>query len=456
MLKLAEMLCLDGEMKVTFVNTDHIQHRLFDCTDTQSYFTSTYPNSFQFRTIPDGLPQHHPRTVFHFSDLMASMEAAAAPILQEMLTMSSVTCVVADALLGFAADVASRIRLPLFFFETISPSALWTYMCLPQLIQAGEIPFKDDKLDEIIINTPGMEGILRRRDLPSFCRAIDFNDVQVKLVLREVDNIPLLARGLILNTFHQLDAPILSHMLTVAPNIYAIGPIHSHLQTRLTLDHPINSSSFWKEDTTCISWLDKQPSKSVIYVSIGSLSTMTKDQFLEIMHGLLNSGSRFLWVRRPGSVVGLDLDPMSDDADGNITIPKERGYIVSWAPQQEVLAHPAIGGFFTHSGWNSTLESIVSGKPMICWPHYVDQQVNSRYVGEVWKMGLDMKDSCDRVVVEKMVRELMELRKDEFLQRAEEMSKIAKSSVSKGGTSSADLDRLIHDIKMLTLPMKQS
>lgn len=305
-----------------------------------------------------------------------------------------------------------------------------------------------------------MEGILRRRDLPSFCRAIDYNDPQVQLVLQEIQNIPI-AQGLILNTFQQLDAPILSQIRNLCPNVYALGPIHTHLQARLAAetsrDHPINSSSIWKEDMSCISWLDQQPSKSVIYVSIGSLCVMEKDDFFEIMYGLANSESRFLWVGRPGSVAGLDLDPMCDGIPLELLqTMKERGYIVRWAPQQEVLAHPAIGAFFTHSGWNSTLESIVSGKPMICWPHYVDQQVTSRFVGEVWKLGLDMKDSCDRVVVEKMVREVMELRKDEFLNRAQEMSKLADSSVGQGGSSSADLDRLIQDIKIMKLPTKQS
>ncbi|PIM97380.1 7-deoxyloganetin glucosyltransferase [Handroanthus impetiginosus] len=89
---------------------------------------------------------------------------------------------------------------------------------------------------------------------------------------------------------------------------------------------------------------------------------------------------------------------------------------------------------------------------MICWPYFVDQQVNSRYVEKVWKIGLDMKDTCDRVIVEKMIRELMELEKDEFLQKAEEMAKLAQASVSEGGSSFADLNRLIEDIKLMKIP----
>ena len=100
----------------------------------------------------------------------------------------------------------------------------------------------------------------------------------------------------------------------------------------------------------------------------------------------------------------------------------------------------------THCGWNSTLESIVAGVPMICWPNHGDQPVNSRFVSEVWKLGLEMKEVCDRNVVENMVNDLMVERKEEFQREAEAMSKLAWKSVSEGGSSYCNLDRLIEDI----------
>jgi hypothetical protein len=130
---------------------------------------------------------------------------------------------------------------------------------------------------------------------------------------------------------------------------------------------------------------------------------------------------------------------------------KERGYMVGWAPQEEVLAHPAIGGFLTHSGWNSTIESIVAGIPMICWPYFADQQVNSRFVSQVWKLGMDMKDVSDRVVVEKMVNDLMVEKREEFLKSSVEMSRLARESVSEGGPSYSNLDRLIEDIRLMNV-----
>ncbi|KAL6576612.1 hypothetical protein OROMI_010888 [Orobanche minor] len=451
MLKLAAILCLEN-IRVTFLNTRYIQQRLRKHTDAEIYFQK-YPN-FRFETVSDGLPEENPRTGDQIPNLLESLEASAVPIFREMLITSGspVTCLIADGIFTFATDIAAEIGVPLLYFDTISPCGLWTYLCLPNLIQAGEVPFIDDNLDEIITNAPGMEGIIRRRDLPSFFRTNNLHDRIIQLVLKEDEHIPL-AQGLIFNTFQQLEAPILSQILNICPNIYAIGPLHAHLKTRLAAEteHPISTTtSIWEEDESCISWLHKQPPKSVIYVSVGSLAVMTKHQMYEIWHGLVNSGTRFLWVRRPGSVIGLDSDSNEIPLE-LIRGTEERGCMVSWAPQEGVLDHPAVGGFLTHSGWNSTLESIVTGKPMICWPYFVDQQVNSRYVEAVWKLGLDMKDTCDRVIVEKMVKELMELRKDEFLQRAEEMAKLAKSAVSSGGSSSADMGRLIEGIKMMKI-----
>lgn len=126
----------------------------------------------------------------------------------------------------------------------------------------------------------------------------------------------------------------------------------------------------------------------------------------------------------------------------------ERGYLViSWAAQEAVLAHQAIGAFLTHSGWSSTAESIIAGVPMICWPFTADQQIHSRFVGEVWKIGLDMKDTNDRVIVEKTIRELMDNRRDEFTERASLIAESANKAISKGGSSYRNLDLLIEATK---------
>ena len=313
-------------------------------------------------------------------------------------------------------------------------------------------------MDRTITNISGVENLLRCRDLPSACRtAVDGNDrkhLPLNYVVFETRQ-SLRARALILNTFEDLDSLILCQIRSRFPNVFTLGPLHAHLNSRAlpkTLSRespPSSSNNLWEEDRACITWLDSQPTKSVLYVSFGSLTTVTRRDLMEIWHGLVNCKKRFLWVARPNIVAEKDSEneiPM-ELVEGT----KERGFMVGWAPQEEVLAHPAIGGFMTHSGWNSTLESIVAGIPMICWPFFADQQINSRFVSEVWRLGLDMKDVCEREIVEKMVNDLMEDRREEFAKSAENMAALAKKSVSEDGSSYSNFDCLIEFIKSITV-----
>ncbi|PON87607.1 UDP-glucuronosyl/UDP-glucosyltransferase [Trema orientale] len=306
-------------------------------------------------------------------------------------------------------------------------------------------------MDRLIKGVPGMEGFLRCRDLPSICRVSDTTDPLLQILI-QVAQQSRRAQAQILNTFEDLEGPIVSLMQSkCCPKIYTVGPLHALLNARLVTNN-INgskdpsSNSLFDVDRSCITWLESQPPKSVIYVSFGSATVVTKHDLMEFWHGLVNSKKRFLWVIRPDLVEG-------EGGAGSVQAElaeatRGRGYVVGWAPQEEVLVHPAVGGFLTHSGWNSTLESIVAGVPMICWPSLLDQQINSRFVSHVWKLGLDMKDICDRKVVEKMVNDLMGERREEFEKSTAEMARLAKKSVSEGGSSHCNLERLIEDIKL--------
>lgn len=304
-------------------------------------------------------------------------------------------------------------------------------------------------MDAPITRVPESEVLIRQRDLPGFYR--NYNPakltIEFELALNEGKQLPR-AQGLILNTFEELERPILSQLRSICPKTYAIGPLHAHFKTRLVLQtkYPTSNSSncLWEEEKHCIDWLDKQLTKSVIYINMGSLAVMTMDQLIEFWHGLVNSGKRFLWVRRPGSIIGYEDTYVIPEELSNGT--KERGCIVSWVAQEEVLAHSAIGAFLTHAGWNSTLESIIEGVPMICWPQHADQQVNSRFVSEVWKLGMDMKDTCDRVLIEKTVREVK--LENEIMQSINITAKLGRESIAKGGSSYNDLNHLIDDINL--------
>ncbi|GFY83585.1 hypothetical protein Acr_03g0003590 [Actinidia rufa] len=306
MLHLAKLLCLTGDVHVTFFVSDFV-HRHAS--------SSFHHPSLRFRTISDGLPADHPRNGGRFMEIIAAIKNVTAPMFRDMMVNSDflrsgdrrpVTCIMADGLLSFVADFALERGIPLLYFRTGSASALWACFCCQEVIDAGELPIKGNGMDLLVKSVPGMEGVLRRRDLPSFCRVDDISDHPVfQFINTETRQTPR-AQAVILNTFEALEASVLCHVRGPMPNLFTIGPLHSLLNTKTANMTAASSGSFLEEDRSCLKWLDAQPAKSVIYVSFGSLAVVTREQLVEFWHGLVNSGQRFLWVMRPGSVSGQD------------------------------------------------------------------------------------------------------------------------------------------------------
>ncbi|KAI3875261.1 hypothetical protein MKX03_011145 [Papaver bracteatum] len=463
MLKLAEVLCISG-ISVTFVNTQRNHSRHLNFADVQSRFGG-FPR-FRFEAIPDGLSDQPHSSGFSslpdFLGLLDRVEKVMKPGFRELLTSDHrfksdtrgpVSCILADGILGFAIDVAHELGIPSISFRTISACGALCYLCLPKLIDNGEIPFKDEDMDRLIKNVPGMESFLRCRDLPSFCRAKDVKEPKLEFVITET-SYSVKATAHILNTFEEIEAPIISHLRSSYwPNLYTIGPLNALLSTlrRSSSTHSSSVSvssnaSLYEEDRSCMTWLDKQPEKSVVYVSFGSLAMVSREQWLELWYGLVNSSHRFLWVRRPDSLTDKDNEKSQISAE-LIEATKERGYMVEWAPQEEVLNHLAVGAFLTHIGWNSTLESMVAGVPMICWPHSAEQPVNSRYVSEVWKIGMNMKDNCNRSTVEKFIRDIMGDKREELMKSTTKVSEMAQQSISCNGSSYHNYEALLDFVR---------
>jgi UDP:flavonoid glycosyltransferase YjiC (YdhE family) len=192
---------------------------------------------------------------------------------------------------------------------------------------------------------------------------------------------------------------------------FAVGPLHK-LASIDGVGAGTTTSSLRNQDRSCIEWLDTQEgSGSVLYVSFGSVVRVTEDELAEVAWGLADSGKPFLWVARRGLVLGLgDGEETQTPAlpQGFERAVEGRGKVVEWAPQEEVLAHPAVGGFWTHSGWNSTLESVCEGVPMLSSPNIGDQLVTGRYVEDAWKMGILLEGPLERGKIKKAITTLME------------------------------------------------
>jgi len=274
---------------------------------------------------------------------------------------------------------------------------------------------------------------LRFKDLPM----LNSGDMQ-KEIAKSMAVRPSL--GVICNTVDCLEEESLSRLHQVYKfSFFPIGPLH------MIAEEDSSSSSFVEEDYSCIGWLKNQPRKSVLYVSLGSIASWEEKELTEVAWGLANSKQKFLWVIRPGTISDVSEWLQSLPKDVRVAI-AERGCIVKWAPQGEVLAHQAVGGFWSHCGWNSTLESLCEGVPMMCQPHFGDQKVNARLLSHVWKVGLEWSNVMERDEIEGAVRRLMvNPEGKEMRQKALKLKNEIKVAV-KDGSSYDALNRLVKSI----------
>lgn len=248
------------------------------------------------------------------------------------------------------------------------------------------------------------------------------------------------ASSVIINTASCLESSSLSCLQeSLDIPVYTIGPLH------MVASAP---TSLLEENTSCIEWLNKQKQNSVVFVGLGSLALMEINEVMEMVSGLAASNQKFLWVIRPGSIRGSEwLESLPEEFNEMVS---DRGYIVKWAPQKEVLAHPAVGGFWSHCGWNSTLESLGAGVPVICKPFTGDQKVNARYLECVWKIGMQVEGDLDRGAVERAVRRLMVGEEGEDMRkRAVSLREKLRGSVRNGGSSHNSLEEFVNFLRLL-------
>ncbi|KAL4575232.1 hypothetical protein LXL04_022074 [Taraxacum kok-saghyz] len=199
-------------------------------------------------------------------------------------------------------------------------------------------------------------------------------------------------------------------------------------------------------------WLDKQPPNSVLYVSFGTTTSISNGQIQEIALGLEKSEQRFIWVLRDA-----DKGDIFEGEVRKIELPKgwvaemEKGLVVAeWVPQSEILAHPSTGGFMSHCGWNSSMESITMGVPMAAWPMHSDQPRNAMLLVRVLNVGIYVRDWTQRrelvssMVVEEVVRRLMASDEgEEIRKRTAEVGDRVRRSVVNGGVTQMELDAFV-------------
>lgn len=312
---------------------------------------------------------------------------------------------------------------------------------MPLLMDKGYIPIKEEKEirnvsnGQLISCIPGMTE-LRLKDLPSFLTVTDSSDFMFQYAKNEAQN-TLQASLVLLNTFDDLEGPVLRDLNNkLSGKMLSIGPL------LLSAGDTTVNTNIWKEETQCLDWLDKQRVSSVVYVCFGSITVLTNEELIEFAWGLEASNKPFLWAIRPDLVQGHSAVLPRDFIERS----KNRGFFVSWAPQYKVLCHPSVGGFLTHSGWNSTVESICAGVPMMCWPFFAEQQTNRRFVDHVWKIGFEMNEVVSRENVERLVRKLMNPDDEEVKMMSRNILELRENAIAAsqvGGSSYKNMEKFL-------------
>ncbi|VAI69256.1 unnamed protein product [Triticum turgidum subsp. durum] len=437
MLKLGKLLHARG-FHVTFVNNEFNHRRLLR---SQSADMLRGLPAFRFAAIADGLPQSDREATQDIPALCYSTMTTCLPRFKELIVklneeagasggaLPPVTCVVADSVMSFGLRAARELGLRCATLWTASACGFMGYNHYKDLLDRGLFPLKEEAqlsngyLDTTIDWIPAMPKDMRLRDLPTFLRATDPDDIMFNFFVHETAAMSQ-ASAVVINTWDELDSPLLDAMSKLLPPIYTVGPLHLTVRNNVPEESPLAGigSNLWKEQDAPLRWLDGRPPCSVVYVNFGSITVMSKEHLLEFAWGLANTGYTFLWNVRPDLVKGDDEAALPPEFSAAI---EGRSMLSTWCPQEK---------------------GICGGVPMLCWPFFAEQQTNCRYKCTEWGIGMEIGDDVRRTEVEAMIREVMEGEKGrEMRQRVIELQKSAVASARPGRRSMRNVDRLIHE-----------
>ncbi|KZV26052.1 hypothetical protein F511_13930 [Dorcoceras hygrometricum] len=441
---LAIKLASEG-LTITFVHAQHIHHSLTKSSSDQDadLFAKARKSGLDIRysIISDGFPVEYDRRL-HFDDYFRSLlndfPSRVDEFIGTMIGSGSPppSVLIADSFFPWHARIANKYHLLSVSFFT-QPALVFAIGCHWDLLtQNGHFPLKGDTEEEIKY-VPGVDSI-STKDMMSYVKEEEMGTPSLVRYLFAAFQEMKAADFVLHNTVLELEPETL-HTLSKKQPTYAIGPVYSFTNTT-TVAKSLRSES------DCMKWLDSKPPGSVLYVSFGSVVQMSKQAIQEIAYGLLLSEVNFLWVARDDILESGDSDIFPDGFQDEI---KDRGLIVPWCDQVMVLSNRGVGGFLTHCGWNSTLESMWCGVPMICNPVTFDQPTNRKLVVEHLKIGINLSDgrSINREQVAEKIKDLMSGSVSKGLRnRADKVKKIMHNALDIGGTSARNLDKFIQDL----------
>nr|QZJ84686.1 UDP-glycosyltransferase 15 [Andrographis paniculata] len=392
-------------IRVTFVTSIYARR----CMD-KTAGAGALPDALSFALFSDGYDEDYDRETLDHDYYMSNLRSNASKALRDAIAAAAdqgcpVTRLVYTILLPWTSQVARDCNVP--------SALLWIQ---PATVLDIYYYYFHGFQDEIASNSgdpswrlqlPGGLPPFSKRDLPSFL--LPTTSEKHKFVLpifkEQVDVLDSEERPKVLvNTFDALEADALKAIDGYEQ--IAVGPLipSAFLDGQDTSDKSFGGDLFEIKCNNYLEWLNTQPKSSVVYVSFGSLLRLPKPQLEEIGKALIDSGRPFLWIIRTDDVEGNSISRLAEL--------EKMGKLVPWCLQLEVLTHPSVGCFVTHCGWNSTLESVSCGVPVVAFPQWADQGTNAKLIEEVWRTGVRVRveedEEEDRTVESEEIRRCVE------------------------------------------------
>ncbi|XP_074301021.1 zeatin O-glucosyltransferase-like [Silene latifolia] len=387
---------------------------------------------------PPPNPNHDPSVQFpdHLQPLFDIIPKLRQPVFElvaELAQKYTKLIIIHDYFMAFVVQDAKTIpNVELYNF--IAPSAFTTFFHYWETMPGNNpLVLGSQVIDPSIV--PTNDGCFT----PEF---VEFLAKQEKLLGSE--------SGFLINTSRVIEGTYVDLLESLSVKTYAVGPFHP-------IPEPEKDQLPNKERNICLQWLDKQKTESsVILVAFGSATTLHEKQIEELAIGLERSGQKFIWALRSA-------DKGNEETEGGVTnlsalLPegyeemiKDKGIVVrEWVPQLEILAHPSIGGFLSHCGWLSCLESMSMGVPIATWPIHSDHPKNATFVTEVLKIGVVVRDWAKRseivksITIENAIRKLMD--SEEGLEIRKNVQRVCvdvRRAMAEGGASRLEMDSFV-------------
>ncbi|XP_031276405.1 UDP-glycosyltransferase 87A1-like [Pistacia vera] len=394
------------------------------------------PDNIRFRTIPNVIPSERVRAQDFpgfYEAVMTKMEAPFEQLLDRL--EPPVTAIIADLELRWPINLGTRRNIPV--------AALWTASTLYFSLLYHFYQFSKEHL--AVLNLPDhvdyIPGISSSNiaDLKTVFHKNDNGVLQ--LLLDCISRVPK-AQYLLFTSIYELEPQVTNNLISAFPfPVYHIGPAIPYLELK---NDAFGSNCNSANEPDYIRWLDSKAADSVLYISLGSFLSVSSAQMDEILAGLQNSSVCFMWVTR-GEASQLE------------EICGDKGLVLPWCDQLKVLCHSSVGGFWTHCGWNSTLEAVFAGVPMLTFPLCFDQDPNSNQIVEDWKIGWRVKKEIgsQNIVTREEISDLVQRFMDLSSNEGKEMRRNARQvrdtchgaiAEGEGGSSVINLNAFIRDI----------